>query len=141
MRLILILLLLSMSALAEDIEIPLTENSIENIPIELQFTWLSIVRFQMLTDGEQDAIVVSSRDSLVFMMRSTDMPYFENCVKNITNTELTATKNTVLSITPGDERFIYSAVANISNQLFALCAIPKQKQNQNQNQDQDSERA
>ncbi len=126
MRLTLILLLLSMVAIAEDT--PLTETP---LTIELEFTWLSVVRFQMLTAGEQDAIVVSSRDSLVFMMRSIGNPRFEHCVKRITNTELAAIKNTVLSITPGDERFSHSAVAKISNQIFALCLIPRQKQNQN----------
>ncbi|KKM25236.1 hypothetical protein LCGC14_1597010 [marine sediment metagenome] len=138
MRLILILLLLGSvgcAALAE--ETPLTESPLtENIPIQLEFTWLSVVRFQGLTDGEQNAILVSSRDSLVFMMRSISKPRFEQCIKRITNTEMTAIKNTVLSIPPTDKRFIHSVVAKISNQLFALCLIPRHKQNQ-----KDSERA
>ncbi len=129
MRLMLILLLLSVSfALAEVVEIPLTENSTENLPIDLQFTWLSVARFQMLTNGEQDTIVVSSRDFLVFMMRSTGERYFENCVKRITNTELYAIKNTILSVEPNDDEYVFSAVARISNRLFGLCSIPKQNQ-------------
>ncbi len=130
MRLMLILLLLSVSlALADDVEIPLTENSTENLPIDLQFTWLSIARFQMLTDGEQDAIVVSSRDFLVFMMRSNRERGLENCVKKITNTELYAIKNTILSIKPNEQEYVFSAVARISNRLFGLCSIPKKKDN------------
>lgn len=135
MRLMLLLLLsvsaLSVSALAEDTEIPSTENSAENLPIDLQFTWLSIARFQMLTDGEQDTIVVSSRDFLVFMMRATGERYFETCVKRITNTELLAIKNTILSVTPNDQEYVFSAVARISNRLFGLCSIPKQNKDSN----------
>ena len=131
MRSILILLLLSVSALAEEaIELPLTENTTEN-SIQYQWTWLSIARFQTLTDSEQDVVVVTSRDFLALSMHSMNQHRTANCVKQITEDEMRAIKNTTLSVTSDADEFTHSAVARISNRLFGLCIIPrlnKQKQ-------------
>lgn len=128
-----LLLLLSVSALADDTEIPLTDNS--TTPIQFQYTWLSIARFQMLTDGEQNSIVVTSRDFLVLTMHEMSKHRIAACVKHITNIEMVAIKNTMLAVEPNEKEYAYSAVARISNRLFGLCSIS------NQNQERDSNRA
>ncbi len=133
MRLMLILLLLSVSALAEEaIEIPLTET--ENT-IQYQWTWLSIARFQMLTDNEQDVVVVTSRDFLALSMHSMNQHRTASCVKTISEDEMRAIKNAALSVTSDADEFTHSVVARISNRLFGLCIIPRLNK---QKQDKDS---
>jgi len=127
----LILLLLSVSALAEEaIEIPLTENTTD--AIQYQWTWLSIARFQTLTDNEQDVVVVTSRDFLALSMHSMNQHRTAGCVKTISEDEMRAIKNAALLVTSDADEFTHSVVARISNRLFGLCIIPrlnKQKQN------------
>jgi len=121
----------------EAIEIPLTENT-ENT-IQYQWTWLSIARFQTLTDNEQDVVVVTSRDFLALSMHSMNQHRTANCVKKITEDEMRAIKNATLTVAPLDGEFTHSVVARISNRLYGLCVVPRlnrQKQNQ-----KDSERA
>jgi len=136
MRLMLILLLLSVSALAEEaIELPLTENTTENT-IQYQWTWLSIARYQMLTNDQQDVIVVTSRDFLALSMHSMNQHRIANCVKKITEGEMRAIKNATLSVISTSNEYTHSAVARISNRLFGLCSVSRQHQDK-----KDSERA
>jgi len=129
----LILLLLSVSALAEEaIELP--ENTTENT-IQYQWTWLSIARYQILDDNEQDVIVVTSRDFLALSMHSMNQHRIANCVKKITEGEMRAIKNATLSVASTSNEYTHSAVARISNRLFGLCSVSRQNQ---RNQDKDS---
>lgn len=132
MRLTLILLLLSTFAMAETqlTEIFPTENSPCTGTVELQYSWLSVARFQCLTAGEQNAIVATTRDFLTFSLNSMGKRRLEFCVKRITNIELDAIKNTILSIEPISQQYLHSAVAKISGLAFELCAIPKSSKQQ-----------
>lgn len=89
--------------------------------VKVDFGWLTVEKFQLLTPNEQKAVISITRDTVALGYHTYGHHALEVCMTKLTSIELESIINTINQIPKEDKRFTNLVVYSLVGLQTGLC--------------------